>query len=258
MADPVAILLLEAPHSALTKTLQERFQLPLWSRLPENNGDYPENTLVLTVDKGVIGLAFMSDVTHPVYAAPYDKSCRYRLKNTSLRKEALAKALGMKGTEAMTVIDTTAGLGADSLLLHHLGAEVIALEQHPVLFMMLENAFQNLIMLHNTNAIDWLDSLQTLPHPNTVLYLDPMFPESTHRAAPKKQMQMLRSLHDNPEQDNGKLFSTAMKTIKRLGMKRMVVKRPEHAAPIDTDITPAAIYHGSACRFERYEYRQSV
>lgn len=42
--------------------------------------------------------------------------------------------------EKPTLIDATAGLGHDSLLMAHLGANVRLIERHPILFVLLEYA----------------------------------------------------------------------------------------------------------------------
>jgi len=55
-----------------------------------------------------------------------------RLKRASLKSEMIARACHL--TEKPMLIDATAGLGHDSLLMAHLGANVTLVERHPILF----------------------------------------------------------------------------------------------------------------------------
>ena len=59
-----------------------------------------------------------------------------RLKRASLKSEMIARACQLG--EKPTLIDATAGLGHDSLLMAHLGANVRLIERHPILFVLLE------------------------------------------------------------------------------------------------------------------------
>ena len=64
-----------------------------------------------------------------------------RLKRASLKSEMIARACNLG--EKPKLIDATAGLGHDSLLMAHLGAEVTLLERHPILFTLLEDSKNN-------------------------------------------------------------------------------------------------------------------
>ncbi|MCX2957807.1 MAG: class I SAM-dependent methyltransferase, partial [Serratia symbiotica] len=48
------------------------------------------------------------------------------------RGEAVARAVGLKGSELPDVVDATAGLGRDAFVLAALGCRVRMLERHPV------------------------------------------------------------------------------------------------------------------------------
>ena len=60
-----------------------------------------------------------------------------RLKRASLKSEMIARACNL--AEKPKLIDATAGLGHDSLLMAYLGAEVTLVERHPILFTLLES-----------------------------------------------------------------------------------------------------------------------
>ena len=64
-----------------------------------------------------------------------------RLKRSSIKSEMIARACNLG--EKPSLIDATAGLGHDSLLMAHLGAQVTLVERHPILFTLLEDAQNN-------------------------------------------------------------------------------------------------------------------
>ena len=116
------------------------------------------------------------------------------------RGEAVAKAVGVKGSELPTVIDATAGLGRDAFVLASIGCQVRLVERHPVVFLLLQDGLnrayqdeeigemlqQNLRLL-NVPHINELD-------PNAdyadVVYLDPMYPHKQKSALVKKEMRV--------------------------------------------------------------------
>ena len=55
------------------------------------------------------------------------------------RGEAIAKAVGIKGTELPSVIDATAGLGRDAFVLASIGCQVRLVERHPVVYLLLQD-----------------------------------------------------------------------------------------------------------------------
>ncbi|SQJ00745.1 SAM-dependent methyltransferase [Haemophilus influenzae] len=120
------------------------------------------------------------------------------------RGEAVAKAVGIKGSALPTVIDATAGLGRDAFVLAAIGCQVRLVERHPVVFLLLQDGLnrayqdeeigeilqQNLRLL-NVHHINELD-------PNSdyadVVYLDPMYPHKQKSALVKKEMRVFQHL----------------------------------------------------------------
>ena len=121
------------------------------------------------------------------------------------RGEAVAKAVGIKGSALPTVIDATAGLGRDAFVLAAIGCQVRLVERHPVVFLLLQDGLnrayqdeeigeilqQNLRLL-NVHHINELD-------PNSdyadVVYLDPMYPHKQKSAlVKKKEMRVFQHL----------------------------------------------------------------
>jgi 16S rRNA (guanine1516-N2)-methyltransferase len=146
-------------------------------------------------------------------------------------KQLLAKAVGYKPGKPLKIIDATAGLGRDSLLLASLGCEVTMLEQSPVLAALLQEALEqsqqtplaeitNRLQLVHTDSAAFLKNYQQAVD---TIYLDPMFPERKKSALVKKDMQILQDLiGHNDDNQNGLLLESALAA----GAKRVVVKRP--------------------------------
>ncbi|MDQ8936450.1 class I SAM-dependent methyltransferase [Acinetobacter rudis] len=186
-----------------------------------------------------------------------------RLKRASLKSELLARACQL--AEKPKLIDATAGLGHDSLLMAHLGAEVILVERHPILVTLLEAAKAQAtldpfladtaerISLVYADSQDYLEQRVREQQEVDVVYLDPMFPQrdqnsNKKQALVKKQMQLLHLLlADDGQMDLGEQLLAPARQI----AKRVVVKRPRLAVHLD-DVTPDHQWLGDACRFDAY------
>ncbi len=172
------------------------------------------------------------------------------------RKQPLAKAIGELPA---VVVDATAGLGYDSVLLAALRYEVIAVERSPIVAALFEDGLrraceQNVlpaeviarVRLCVGDARDVLVRRGGLDPPPDVVYLDPMFPPKRKASAlPRKPLLVLRDLvGDDP--DAGELFEAAMRTASR----RVVVKRRDDAPPLRE--RPTAQYRGKSARYDMY------
>jgi 16S rRNA (guanine1516-N2)-methyltransferase len=194
-----------------------------------------------------------------------------RLKRASLKSEMIARACQLG--EKPSLIDATAGLGHDSLLMAYLGADVRLIERHPILFVLLEytkaqaerdpflQSVMPRIQLIYADSTDYLHGLQQRDEQVDVVYLDPMFPQrdQNHQAQKKqaqvkKQMQLLHMLlPEDGEMDLGdELLHLASKIA-----KRVIVKRPRHAVYL-ADQTPDHQWLGDACRFDAYFPKSST
>ncbi len=188
-----------------------------------------------------------------------------RLKRASLKSEMIARACQL--AEKPKLLDATAGLGHDSLLMAHLGAQVTLIERHPILFTLLEdakNTAQNdsflASIMCNINLIfdDAQNYLQTqikAKNAFDVVYLDPMFPQRNQnqqtekkQAQVKKQMQLLHLLL--PEQGEMDLGDQLLPLAQQIAA-RVIVKRPRLAVFLNNQI-PSHQWQGDACRFDAY------
>lgn len=187
----------------------------------------------------------------------------HRLKRAGIKNELIARACNIGKIDKL--LDATAGLGHDALLLAHLGAKVTLLERHPILFALLESALQQAkqhsilvktvanIELIFADAEDYLKRIVDSKY--DVIYLDPMFPardanqkQEKKQAQVKKQMQLLHVLlPDDGVMDLGENLLILAKEK----AKRVIVKRPKHAVFL-ADQQPQHQWQGDACRFDGY------
>jgi len=188
-----------------------------------------------------------------------------RLKRASIKSEMIARACNL--SEKPELVDATAGLGHDSLLMAQLGANVTLIERHPILFTLLEDAKKaaeadlflakivTRIHLVFSDSAEYLKQQADEQKFTDVIYLDPMFPQrdQNHQAEKKqaqvkKQMQLLHLLlPEDGEMDLGDELLDLAKTI----AKRVIVKRPRHAVFLANQ-QPDHQWLGDACRFDAY------
>ena len=183
----------------------------------------------------------------------------YRLKHGGGRRQALARAVGLKKGWTPTVIDATAGLGRDGFILAYLGCYVHMLERSPIMASLLENALQRAelseqtaeiikkrLRFTHTDSIDFLQKLQQEDYPD-VIYLDPMYPERTKSSLVKKEMRILRGLAGD-DHDAAELLNVALGCARN----RVVVKRPRLGPPSLRGVKPSHQITGKTSRFDVY------
>ena len=164
--------------------------------------------------------------------------------------EMLARACG--AAKGLSIIDATAGLGRDAVLLAGAGARVIALEQNTALAWWLtqnlEAASQPLdVQCIHQNSVEYLQN-----HTADVVYLDPMFPHREKSAAVGGESKVLQAFAGVPSDlDEAALFEAAWQACEY----RVVVKRPIKASPL-ANRTPASSLKGKAVRFDLYGKRK--
>ena len=205
----------------------------------------------------------------------WDKLQR-RVVSAGRKSELLLQAV--KITADSSVIDATAGFGHDSLILASTGAQVMMLEQQPIMALLLlaeqqrMSALPNwqklMARLHITNidALSYFESLKSDSAVNNsqvidVVYLDPMFPEDSYQdsktgkgAKVGKHMQALHQLARPPTLDEeAQLLTSAQAVVSKnaLHSGRVVVKRPQHA-PTLANQQPTESWHNEAVRFDGY------
>lgn len=168
-------------------------------------------------------------------------------------REMLLKAIGGR-RPGLSVLDATAGLGRDSLLLASYGAEVTLCERHPVVAALLKDGLERAksdssvaeIATHMRLLEGEWPSATAKDNPFDLIYLDPMFPESKKSAQVKKAMQIFHYLV-GPDDDSDRLLPAALAEARH----RVVVKRPAKA-PWLAGMPPQFAVTGKALRFDVY------
>jgi 16S rRNA (guanine1516-N2)-methyltransferase len=205
---------------------------------------------VLALKATGLELQLPDSTMKPIRVDFLNNETQQRLLKSHLRNELIARAVGMKSNYRPHVIDATAGLGGDAIILAHLGCQVDMCERSPIICALLKDGlaragseFSRNLVLHCEDAKVFLRQANVTAD---VVYLDPMFPDRVKSALVKKEMRILKQLVGGDE-DASELFAIAMDTAQ----KRVVVKRPRHA-PTLTNLKPSVTYQGRACRFDVY------
>lgn len=174
--------------------------------------------------------------------------------------EAVVRACGVKPGQPIRVLDATAGLGRDSWLLAHAGANVTACERSPMVQALLRDGLARAradtaravtaarLVLHAGNALTLLQTLadrSPTDRPETV-YLDPMFPHREKSALVKLDMRLFREVVGEDADAEGLLT-----LARRVATRRVVVKRPRHAPDLAAT-APHQRMTGQSNRFDLY------
>jgi len=224
--------------------------------------------IVLLDDKNI--LSWLSD---GLSVAPEWDKLQRRVVSAGRKSELLLQAAKM--TSESRAIDATAGFGHDSLILASTGAQVVMLEQQPLMALLLLAEQQRMtalpnwqklmvrLQIINTDAISYFDSMssQSLASADKsidVIYLDPMFPEDSYQdqktgkgAKVGKHMQALHQLARPPTvNEERQLLQSALSAVSQHS-GRVIVKRPQ-LAPLLANQAASECWHNEAVRFDGY------
>ena len=228
-------------HKLLARQLVERAQA--CSLQPE---------LLLSIEDNLLELCSDINAQLTCYRHSFDSA---KLQQRARQKnQALLKACNNKKRDILTVLDLTAGWGKDSFVIASHGQQVTMLEHNPLIYACVDYLLQvaqadnpQAVFLHlrliQQNSLQYLEQSEGIAA--DCLYLDPMFPAHKTSARPGKDLQLLQLLTDNL--DIEQLMQLAMA---KAG-KRVVVKRPLHAAPL-TDRKADIVYREKSIRFDVY------
>ncbi len=168
--------------------------------------------------------------------------------------QMIAKAVGVKASRPLQVLDATAGLGKDAFVLASLGCHVSLYERNPVVSALLEDGLRRgqqtqdpeLFTIMSRLTLSHQDSLIAEGASADVVYLDPMFPERSKSASVKKDMAIFHSIVGRDDDADG-LLERALRWAKY----RVVVKRPRKA-PFLNDKSPSYQLQGKTSRYDVY------
>ncbi len=176
-----------------------------------------------------------------------------RLRQGRLQQELLVRAARVRGVDEPTVVDCTAGLGEDSLLLAAAGFRVTLFERDETIAALLADAMERAaaepqlaeavgrMTLVGGDSIAGLTELGFAPD---VVYLDPMFPARTKSAAVKKKFQLLHHL-EQPCEEEETLVAAALAA----GPRKVVIKRPAKGPQL-AGMKPSYSIAGKAVRYD--------
>lgn len=171
--------------------------------------------------------------------------------------ELLIKAVGGVAPPGRTIIDATAGLGIDSLLLCKAGHQVRMFERSAVVALLLQDAvlrapeLKDSLSLIEGDAVPALTALSSAEKPDLV-YLDPMFPTTGKRARARKGLEALKELlPESATQQPGSAEQALLEAALDGAKYRVIVKRPLRAAPLPGP-APGFNYSGKLIRYDCY------
>ena len=177
-----------------------------------------------------------------------------RIKAGNLPKELLVRAAKIKGADhPLTVIDATAGLGEDSLLLAAAGFTVTLYEHNPVICQLLSDALDRASQIPELAEItsrmtvkneDSIEAMRYLDFTPDVILLDPMFPERQKSSLVKKKLQVIQKL-ELPCTDEREMVLAAMNARP----KKLIIKRPPKGQWL-AGLKPDYSNEGKAVRFD--------
>lgn len=207
----------------------------------------PERLELRQMGKGAEGPLFVDFIGGAI---------EYRRRQGTSRKEAIARAVGLKGGTNPLMLDLTAGLGRDSFVLASLGCTVWMVERSPVVAALLadgierakeDSGLSEIMARLSLIAGDSLEVLRTWQDERPeVVYIDPMYPHRGKSALVKKEMRLIRLLVGD-DQGSDALLAAALAVASR----RVVVKRPR-LAPALTGPEPNFAISGKNSRFDVY------
>jgi 16S rRNA (guanine1516-N2)-methyltransferase len=201
-------------------------------------------------------------------------SPRFQQRIKQANSELVVKAVG----KASLIVDLTAGLGRDGMMLAATGKQIVMVEEQLVLAEMLQSALSKLsndpkhcslysrIKLIAGNSLNSADLIQSYidergeTAQSISVYLDPMYPQKStpRKSLVKKETQWLHLLakqfQNKEEEDNFHIQLFLM--AKRFATDRIVVKRPMNALSLVRDPQPHATISGRDQRFDVYFVHQ--
>lgn len=162
----------------------------------------------------------------------------YRLESIQGTRQPLLEAVGFRNGAELSVLDATAGLGGDGMLLARVGCRVVLCEKSPAMAALLEDGLARARLdgeagleevIDHRIGLRFMDARDLLRGGERfdVIHLDPMFPPRQKSALVKKEMRLARLVAHEDAQELPELF-----TLCRAAAVRVVVKRPLRAPPL--------------------------
>ncbi len=251
---PKAVLIAKQLNSSVDST---RSLKDLYNRsLPK---EQPQFALVLD-EQGLALQQLGKKTPGPIRVDFEGGSVAHRRKFGGGSGQMIAKAVGVKLSRPLSVLDCTAGLGKDAFVLASLGCDMTLLERTPIVATLLQNGLERALgsgdydlqaicqrmNLVPQDSLAYLQARVAEGNKMDVVYLDPMFPERTKSAQIKKDMLAFHSIV-GADEDADNLLPLA----REVARYRVVVKRPRKA-PFLNDSQPSYQLEGKTSRYDIY------
>ncbi|MBF0184902.1 MAG: class I SAM-dependent methyltransferase [Magnetococcales bacterium] len=238
-------------------TLAQQLALPVWN----GEGDSPADLLLVLTAERLELHSQNREEGGPIFVDFVQGKAGYRRQHGGGWRQPLVRAVGLRPSQPLRIVDATAGLGQDAFVLAALGGVVTMLERSSVLSCLLADGLRRLAEQSRLQALPQVTlTLQTgdarhllaawgeeapLQRPE-VIYLDPMYPHRPGSALVKKEMRRLRRLVGD-DTDADALLLQALPVATR----RVVVKRPR-AAPVLAGQRPTMSLESNLTRYDIY------
>ncbi|GAB6191782.1 class I SAM-dependent methyltransferase [Desulfocastanea catecholica] len=179
----------------------------------------------------------------------------YRLAQNCTSKQPIARAAGIKPGFRPTILDGTAGLGADAFVLASLACRVTMCERSPIIGALLEDGLRRAAGEEKTAGIverldlvqeDTREYLENTTETFHTIFLDPMYPHRNQSSLNKQTLRVIRSLVGS-DPDSAALLEIARERAEN----RVVVKRPRKA-PLLSEVRPSHVILMKNSRFDIY------
>ena len=243
-------------HAATAALLAEAAALADELGLPLCKKPGEQDALLELGEQGLFLRALGTNPPGPLCVDFAEAGLLYRRR--SGHNEPLGRALGVTKWPGMSVVDATAGLGRESYVIADLGARVVMLERHTVVYALLRDGLQRgqrsedsrvssvceALSLYHADGREWLPQASA-----DAVYLDPMFPTRQKSARVKKGMWLFQQLLD--EQVDSAAERGLLNAALSAATRRVVVKRPRKAPPL-ADLKPGFDVPGKTVRFDVY------
>ncbi|MGB1581899.1 MAG: class I SAM-dependent methyltransferase [Nevskiales bacterium] len=245
------VIAAQSVDSCLASQLAAEFKLPLFDSEQGFLLAAPDLPTALLVQDQRLTLRRYESPKRSISIGIDPQASEIQRRVSSGRKQVFARALGLHKSADLHILDATAGLGRDALVMHGLGATVTMLERSPELQVLLQYSLAGKMAEASANGpglqllpcMDAVEFLTSNKQCFDVIYLDPMYPATRSSALPKKEMQLLRGLLQQSAEDD-KLLDAAIARA-----RRVVVKRPPHGEAL----AGCKPHHSTAGKRVRYD-----
>jgi 16S rRNA (guanine1516-N2)-methyltransferase len=167
-----------------------------------------------------------------------DGALGYRLARAESDSSPLRKALPKARETANKIIwDLCGGWRVDALLMAHWNYKVYSFEKSPWVHLLSARAIKRSSLLSKKeleltllcqNALEFIDSMPlTKPEVPSIIYIDPMYPQTKSTALNQSEMRYLHHISSNED-----IAEELLEKSLPLALDRVIIKRPTKAAAL--------------------------